>query len=210
MINNLLELDSKNLSSQNVEDIRKIYNNKKIKKILLIQPPDTNLSNFNYAAGKRTRLYNYPPYGLGILAAQIRKLNLEVDILNLNFEILKKCVSSKNEKEFKFNDIWKYELKKKLDNFSPCFVGITSMFSQSHDILCEISEYINHYSSNILQGAGGVHVTNSISDPKTFNKFVNQLKYVEFFFMYEADLSFINFLNFVNLNEDPKKLGQTR
>jgi radical SAM superfamily enzyme YgiQ (UPF0313 family) len=209
MINNLLELDSKNLSSQNVEDIRKIYNNKKIKKILLIQPPDTNLSNFNYAAGKRTRLYNYPPYGLGILAAQIRKLNLEVDILNLNFEILKKCVSSKNEKEFKFNDIWKYELKKKLDNFSPCFVGITSMFSQSHDILCEISEYINHYSSNILQGAGGVHVTNSISDPKTFNKFVNQLKYVEFFFMYEADLSFINFLNFVNLNEDPKKLGQT-
>ena len=209
MINNLLELDSNNLSFQNTQDIKKIYNNKKIKRILLIQPPDTNSSSFNFAAGKRTRLYNYPPYGLGILAAQIRKLNLEVDILNLNFEILKKCVSSINEKEFKFNDVWKNELKKKLDNFNPCFVGITSMFSQSHDILCEISEYVNHYSPSILQGAGGVHVTNSISDPKTFDKFVNQLKYVEFFFMYEADLSFINFLNFVNSDEDSKKLGQT-
>ena len=101
------------------------------------------------------------------------------------------------------------ELKKKLDNFNPCFVGITSMFSQSHDILCEISEYVNHYSPNTLQGAGGVHVTNSISDPKTFDKFVSQLKYVEFFFMYEADLSFINFLNFLNLDKDAKKLGQT-
>ena len=66
------------------------------------------------------------------------------------------------------------------------------MFSQSHDILCEISEYINKFSNKILQGAGGVHVTNSISDKKTFDKFVNQLKHVEFYFMYEADLSFRN------------------
>ena len=155
------------------------------------------------------RLYNYPPYGLGLLATQIRKLGLEVDILNLNYEILKQCVNSDHEDLFNFDDIWKDCLEKKLIEFQPSFVGITAMFSQSHDILCEISEYINKFSSKILQGAGGVHVTNSISDEKTFDKFVNQLKHVEFYFMYEADLSFRNFLRFTNDECDFKELGQT-
>ena len=154
-------------------------------------------------------MYNYPPYGLGLLATQIRKLDLEVDILNLNYEILKQCVNSDNEGSFHFDQIWKDCLEKKLKAFQPSFVGITAMFSQSHDILCEISEYINKFSNKILQGAGGVHVTNSISDKKTFDKFVNQLKHVEFYFMYEADLSFRNFLRFTNDQCDFEELGQT-
>ena len=89
MKNNLLELEANDLNISSISSIKKIYEGHKIKKILLIQPPDTNAASFNYAAGKRVRLYNYPPYGLGLLATQIRKLGLEVDILNLNFETIK-------------------------------------------------------------------------------------------------------------------------
>ena len=209
MKNKLLELTSEKLSDADIDNIKKLYQNNKIKRILLIQPPDTNAANFNYAAGKRLRLWNYPPYGLGLLATQIRKLGLEVDILNLNYEILKECVNSDNEDMFNYDDIWKNCLDKKLENFDPSFVGVTAMFSQSHDILCEISKHVYKFSNKILQGLGGVHVTNAISDEKTFDKFVDQLKHVKFYFMYEADLSFRNFLRFVNSQCDSKELGQT-
>ena len=84
MKNKLLELEAKDLNISNISNIKKIYQDRKIKKILLIQPPDTNAASFK-PAGKRVRLYNYPPYGLGLLATQIRKLDLEVDILIMKF-----------------------------------------------------------------------------------------------------------------------------
>ena len=70
------------------------------------------------------------------------------------------------------------------------------MFSQSHDILVELSNKINEIDKNILLGAGGVHITNSVSDTKTFDKFVNQLQNLNYFFLYEADLSFLNFIKY--------------
>ena len=50
------------------------------------------------------------------------------------------------------------------------------MFSQSHEILKQITNEINNLNSQIEIGVGGVHVTNSVSDENTFNKFVNELK----------------------------------
>ena len=51
---------------------------------MFIQPPDTDSKTFNYAAGKRGRLYNYPPYGLGILATQLYSiLNIQSLIDNM-------------------------------------------------------------------------------------------------------------------------------
>ena len=64
---------------------------------MLIQSPDSDQSGFNYNAGKRGRLYNYPPYGLGLIASQLRKINKKVDILNLNYKILKDCFISEKE-----------------------------------------------------------------------------------------------------------------
>ena len=99
----LIETDNKVLSADLVNSIKKRFGKKTINKVLLIQPPDTDKKSFNYAAGKRGRLYNYPPYGLGLLATQLRKMNKVVDVLNLNYEILKKCSKSANEEEFDFD-----------------------------------------------------------------------------------------------------------
>ena len=43
---------------------KKIFNNKNIKKILLINPPDVDSSLFNFDSAIRGRNMNYPPYGL--------------------------------------------------------------------------------------------------------------------------------------------------
>ena len=207
-MNKLIEIDNPHIKKEEIKIISDIFGKKKIKKVLFIQPPDTDKKTFNYAAGKRGRLYNYPPYGLGILASHLRKINIEVDILNLNYEILKSCILSNSEKDFNFDKIWKKETEEQLKKFKPDFVGLTSMFSQSHDILVELSNEIKKIDKNVLIGAGGVHVTNSVSDNKTFDKFVNELKNLNFYFLYEADLSFLNFIDSYNGKKSFEKLGQ--
>jgi radical SAM superfamily enzyme YgiQ (UPF0313 family) len=153
-------------------------------------------------------LYNYPPYGLGLLATQLRKIDKKVDVLNLNYEILKNCQTSKNISEFDFNKIWKDETKKIIEKFQPDFIGITSMFSQSHDVLVQLSNYIKDISKDVEIGIGGVHITNAVSDDKTFYKFVKELPNVDFFFLYEADLSFVNFIKAFNDKTSLNLLGQ--
>ena len=206
--NTLIETDNKILDSNLAKNLKKKFNSKLINRILLIQPPDSDQRGFNYNAGKRGRLYNYPPYGLGLIASQLRKINKKVDILNLNYEILKGCLTSEKEVEFDFDKIWKTAVKEKIDEFKPDFVGLTSMFSQSHDILVQLSNFIKNSDKSINVGVGGVHVTNSIVDKKTFNKFVNELINVEYFFLYEADLSFINFVKAFNDKTSLSLLGQ--
>lgn len=181
----------------------------KIKKVLLIQPPDSDKKIFNFSSAKRGRLWNYPPYGLGVLAKRLQEENIEVKILNLNNEILKFIkLSDVSEENFNFDTIWKDSLNNLLNDFDPCFVGLTSMFSQSHEITKQLSEYIRAKDQNIIIGAGGVHITNSIVDEKTFEKFVKDMKHIDFFFNYEADLSFLNFIKCVNGDCHLEKLGQ--
>ena len=82
------------------------------------------------------------------------------------------------------------------------------MFSQSHEILKQITNEINNLNSQIEIGVGGVHVTNSVSDENTFNKFVNELKNVDYFFYTNLDLSFINFIKVFNEKENFSLLAQ--
>ena len=75
--NILIETDNKVLDNNLVEILIKKFSSKLINRVLLIQPPDTDENLFSYEAGKRGRLYNYPPYGLGLLAAQLKKINIK-------------------------------------------------------------------------------------------------------------------------------------
>lgn len=206
--NSLIKSDSKELTDNLTKKLKLKFSKKLIKKALLVQTPDSDQSSFHYAAGKRGRLYNYPPYGLALIASQLRKIGIEVDILNLNHEVLKACRTSNSPDEFNFDKVWKTSLNDRIKNFGPDFVGVTSMFSQSHEILKQITNEINNLNSQIEIGVGGVHVTNSVSDENTFNKFVNELKNVDYFFLYESDLSFINFIKVFNEKENFSLLAQ--
>jgi radical SAM superfamily enzyme YgiQ (UPF0313 family) len=135
-------------------------------------------------------------------------INIEVDILNLNNKILEESFKSNSSEEFNFDLIWKNSLKNKIKNYNPDFIGVTCMFSQSHEMILQITNYINEIDNKIFLGAGGVHVTNSIIDKSTFSKLVDDLKFVDYFFLYESDLSFVNFIKVFNNQKNLSLLGQ--
>ena len=80
--------------------IEKLFPNGRIDRVLLVSPPDAHSSMFNYKTGKRGRYWNFPPYGLGIIATHLRNDGLATDILNLNHEILKACTTSLSQDDF--------------------------------------------------------------------------------------------------------------
>ena len=68
--------------------IRKIFK-KKCERILLIQPLFFPEEQFDFRIAKNKRYYNYPPYGLGLLTANLKKSNYKIHILDLNMELLR-------------------------------------------------------------------------------------------------------------------------
>ena len=81
--NTLIEIDNKILDSNLAKNLKKKFNSKLINRILLIQPPDSDQSGFKHNAGKRGRLYNYPPYGIGLIAPQLRKINKKFEQISV-------------------------------------------------------------------------------------------------------------------------------
>ena len=64
------------------EYIDNVMNGKKVKKIFFVNPPDVDEAIFDYDIAKRCRGNNYPSYGIGVLAAQLRKQKYKTDISN--------------------------------------------------------------------------------------------------------------------------------
>ena len=103
MINNslFLNLKNKNLFMSAIKELDKInidnnqyeLNNKllglrsNIKKVLLVQPIQIQEKKLDIRIAKNKRYYMYPPYGLGILNAILKKNKIESKILDLNFEV---------------------------------------------------------------------------------------------------------------------------
>ena len=83
---NLLNSADQNWSLVDLE-LKKIVKNK-IKKILLISPPQFQTSFIDLEILKNKRYFNYPPYGLGLLRKSLIDKGCEVKILDLNFELL--------------------------------------------------------------------------------------------------------------------------
>jgi len=119
-----------------------VMNGKKIKKILFVNPPDVDENIFDYDVAKRGRANNYPSYGIGILAAQLRKLNYDTEIINLNHEILKEVFNSKSTKEFNFVESWQKLLSEKINNFQPDIIGVSCLFSVTHESFKKVCKFI--------------------------------------------------------------------
>ena len=79
---NLLNSTDQNWSLVDLE-LKKIVKSK-IKKILLISPPQFQTSFIDLEILKNKRYFNYPPYGLGLLRKSLIDKGCEVKILDLN------------------------------------------------------------------------------------------------------------------------------
>ena len=208
VIINELGLMSKKIRMGIIKYIKTLdYKNKKIKKLLLVNPPDVDENIFSIDIFKRGRYTNYPPYGLAILSSNIRELGVNPSILNLNNEVLKNASQNVNN-EFDFQTAWVSVLKSTIEDINPDLVLVTCMFSQTHKIFCKVVNYINTNYPNLMVLVGGVHVSNSLEVDETRNKIIEDLPNVHFFFYGEGDLSIKYFIDFLNGNKNINDIGQ--
>jgi radical SAM superfamily enzyme YgiQ (UPF0313 family) len=156
-------------------------------KILFVSPPDIHAEGFDIATARRRRYLNYPPYGLGLLAAIAEEKGHEAQILNLQSAVLRDALLGSAS----FDAAWQAELYGR----APDLIALTCMFSQTHKSLQRISEYLAQIYPGVPQIAGGVHVTNSIQQPETKARFLSDLPHIGRFMLYEAEQEFAAYLD---------------
>jgi len=200
--------ESKSFSALIDKELMKLFPKRKIQRVLLIVPPDGDSSLFDYVTAKRGRYYNYPPYGLGIIASYLKGEGIDVHIINLNNEVLKSCRNSSSKKSFHFDSTWKVPLSLEMDRFKPDFIGTTCMFTQTHESTVLVCEEIKRLRPEIPLALGGVHITNCFMSRKKFNDALNDFSKVDLFFLFESEMAFKYFIQAVNKKASTNGLFQ--
>lgn len=189
-------------------ELRAVFGGRPISKVLLIAPPDADESLFDFSTAHRGRYMNYPPYGLGVIAPHLQAEGIDVEILNLNNFILAEARLAENEESFNYADLIQRMIAETLNAFDPDFVGITCMFSQTHQSLLHVCNVLKSLNGDIPIAVGGVHITGGYSDEKTRAALLQDLQLADFLFCYEAELSFRDFIRVVNKKADISSLTQ--
>jgi radical SAM superfamily enzyme YgiQ (UPF0313 family) len=195
--------------SQAEIELKKQFEGRTIRKVLLVAPPDIDKNLFDYSLTKRGRSNNYPPYGLAVLGRHLLDHGLEVQISNLNHEILKRCKQSPSSSDFDYDDIWKSQLAHDIDSFQPDLIGATCLFTVTHSSLVRVCQEIKQIPASWLgKGArvplaiGGVHVTHDVEN------ILDDMPEADFAFLNEAELSFVHFIEVVNQKRQIEDLSQ--
>ena len=169
----------------------------KVRRILFFNPPSIPGEYYNVELASRGRYFCYPPYGLGILVAHLKKNGYEPEICDLNFEVLMSLQNKTNDEEFNVISFLQPLIIKHIQDFQPDLIGITSMFTMSHTFILEIAKISKTINDSIPIIAGGVHPSNA---PEMVLKESNQN--IDFIMIKESELALIQLLNFVNKGND--------
>jgi len=200
-VKNLNIIPNKDIQSDWIDSWMKAkFSSRCIKRVLFVNPPDGTSEIFQVSKAKRRRYTNYPPYGLGILAQQSRNMGLDVDILNLNNKILIAAQSVESNKGFDFDHIWKDKLNEKVKDFKPDLIGVSCMFTMTHESFLKVCKQVAMFRIPLI--IGGVHVTNNIE------RVLNDVPEVDAVFLQESDKSFGQFIKVVNGESSADLLGQ--
>lgn len=170
----------------------------KIKNILLIQPIQVSEKKLDIKISLNKRYYMYPPYALGILNTVLKKNKYFSSITDLNFEVFNYISTNKNCSTNELTDKWKSVLKKALSENKYDVVGVSCTFTMNHENMIEIFNEVKKFNKSIITIAGGVHVSNATE------LVLKEGKNIDFALTYEAEKSFVNFLDFINGNNDLK------
>jgi len=170
--------------------LEKISQNKHfspVSKILLINPLQIPSKYFDESMAKNSRYFCYPPYGLGVVAKIAKSQGFHVEILDLNFKLL-----SSPEKQVDVKKCIKNFLKRELDRYQPDLVGITCMFTITHESFKDTVQEVRALMPKVLIVAGGVHITN---DELRIKKDIPE---IDFTLTNESEFAFIDLLNIIN------------
>jgi radical SAM superfamily enzyme YgiQ (UPF0313 family) len=123
-------------------------------RMLLIQIPQVILGSFSREIALKRSYYAFPPTGLQYLYEAIKHRDLEVRILDLNLELLKRVFE---DPEFDHNN-WPQLLEDALECFDPGIVGVSCLFDMGIGPMVEVLERIRRRNRSVVI-AGGVIAT---------------------------------------------------
>lgn len=167
-----------------------------VERVLLVNPPDADSSLFRIETARRGRYTNYPPYGLGVLAQNLRDLGVEVRLLNLNHIVLK---AARSGLPFDFDGVWEDALASEIVGFDPDLVGVTCMFTMTHTSLKRVCEFASRFGTVAI---GGVHVTNDVE------RVLDDVPYARVAFLREGDAAIKSFVLAVRGEIEAGQMGQ--
>lgn len=160
-------------------------------KLLLINPPQVPEDMFSVEIARLKGYYAYPPVGLLYIAAVAYMVNpaIELRVIDLNFEMLKRCHNS----AFRYN-FWTDLLWRELKTAKSMHLGVTCMFGATKPIFTEIVMWIREEFPNLPILVGGVQASYDYQE-------LLQKRHADIVFLREAEVSFRTFLHNCALTE---------
>jgi len=119
-------------------------------RLLFVQIPQVILDSFNYEVARRGVYYNFPPTGIQCLYEAVKDRGLEIDILDLNFELMKRV---HDDPEFQ-HDQWYTILEEKLDTFQPGIIALSCLFDVGIAPMLKALEIIRSRGDAVAIGGG--------------------------------------------------------
>ena len=120
------------------------------KRLMMIQIPQVILDSFNRDIALNRGYYIFPPTGLQYLSESIKHRDLDVEILDLNFEILKRV---HEDPDFEVAS-WPEILKEKLEAFQPTIVGVSCLFDVGITPMLETLRIVRAHGEAVIIGGG--------------------------------------------------------
>lgn len=117
--------------------------------VLFINLPQFSLERFEKEVAKNRGYYAYPPTGLQYLTTALEGRGLNIDILDLNYEFLRKVIfdDSFNPKD------WMEILKEKIQTKDYSIIGISNFFYVDAPYFFEIAKFLReNYNCIIISG----------------------------------------------------------
>ncbi len=180
--------------------LTRLFPERRIARVLLVNPPDSHAELFQYDTAKRGRYTNYPPYGLIVLARNLREIGVEVDICNLNHEVLKQCHATDMADEFDYDAAWGGLLDREVAEFAPDLICVTCMFTMTHLSFKRVCE--RAASHGIPLAIGGVHVSNDVE------RVLDDTPGARLAFLREGEIALTSFIRVVNGESGCEDLAQ--
>jgi radical SAM superfamily enzyme YgiQ (UPF0313 family) len=120
------------------------------RKILFVQIPQVILDAFNKGIALNRGYYIFPPTGLQFIYDSIKHRDVEVEILDLNYEILRRVHEDDN-----FDPLsWPEILSERMKEFQPSIVGVSCLFDVGITPMLQTLRAIRAEGNAITVGGG--------------------------------------------------------
>ncbi len=124
-------------------------------RVLFVKIPEINFNFFEKKIARNKGYQVYPPTGLQYLSAAIRPRGLDVNILDMNYEFLKRV----NFGESFDSNTWMSILEEYLQEHNPSIIGVSNIFDISRLNFLQILDFLKNEWSKSVIIAGGQNAT---------------------------------------------------